>query len=179
VKMDPRIQTPLDDLRKQHDMEMAAAKGMNESFASLEQVRSVRAQLKDLKPKVNGKQKLQQSLEALDKQCTDLEGATQSSFFGLPPSGKRPENFSTLNQHFAGILGIAESTDATPTTQATAAFQELQSNSTTIHQTWGELCDHDIPELNSQLKAANLPAIYPMKPVAQKPGEVGDGDDEP
>jgi photosystem II stability/assembly factor-like uncharacterized protein len=179
VKMDPRIETSLDDLRKQHEMEMAAVKGMKESFAPLEQVKSIRAQLKDLKIRAGGKQKLQQTLDALDEQCADLEGSTQSSFFGLPPSGKRSENFSTLNQHFSNILTIAESADAAPTTQATAALQELQSDSATVHQAWNKLCDHDIPELNSQLKAAKLPALDLAKPTSEKPSEVGDGDDEP
>jgi DNA repair exonuclease SbcCD ATPase subunit len=160
-------------------MEMAAAKGINESYESLEQVKSAREQIKNLQSKTSGSQKLQQSLEALDKQCADLQGATQSAFYGLPPSGQRPEDFSTLNQHFASILTIAESADAAPTTQVSAAFQELQASAATVHQTWSKLCDHDIQELNSQLKAANLPTIDPNKPLSEKPSEVGDGDDEP
>ena len=50
--MDPRIQTSLEDLRKQHEMEMGAVEGMNDSYESLEQVKSVRAQIKDLSKKV-------------------------------------------------------------------------------------------------------------------------------
>ena len=35
VKMDPRIQTSLDDLRKLHEMQMGAVEGMNESYEAL------------------------------------------------------------------------------------------------------------------------------------------------
>jgi len=57
---------------------------------------------------------LADSLEDLDKQCAALAGATTGTFFGTPPSGKQPENFSTLNQHFGQLLGIADSADARP-----------------------------------------------------------------
>ncbi len=47
VKIDPRIKTPLADLRKQFEMESGSVEGMNKSFEALSQVRSVRAQLKE------------------------------------------------------------------------------------------------------------------------------------
>ena len=53
LKMDPRIQTSPDDLRKQFDMETGSVEGMNESYESLEQVKSVREQIKELSKKVN------------------------------------------------------------------------------------------------------------------------------
>jgi len=34
--------------------------------------------------------------------------------------------FFSLNQHFGGILAVADSADAAPTTQATAVFMELK-----------------------------------------------------
>ena len=43
--MDPRIKTPAAELRAQFEMETGAVRGMNESFKSLAQVRSVREQL--------------------------------------------------------------------------------------------------------------------------------------
>src|SRR6202035_5147389 len=98
VKMDPRIKTPLPDLQAQNAIQAGAVSGMNRTFDSLSQVQSVRAQLKESATKAKGK--LADALEDLDKQCAALTGATSSTFFGTPPSGKQPENFSTLNQHF-------------------------------------------------------------------------------
>ncbi len=107
VKIDPRIKTPLPDLQAQAALQTGAVSGMNQSFEALSQVQSVRAQLKESLSKAKGK--LADSLEDLDKQCAALAGATASTFFGTPPSGKQPENFSTLNQHFSQLLGIADS----------------------------------------------------------------------
>jgi photosystem II stability/assembly factor-like uncharacterized protein len=179
VTMDPRIQTSLDDLRKQHEMQMGAVEGMNESYEALEQVKSVREQIKELTPKVRGKEKLTKDLAALEQQCIELEGATLRSFFGLPPSAKRPENFSTLNQHFASILAIADSADAAPTTQAVAADRELDESAATLRKRWSVLREREILDLNGELKKAGLPAIDPNKPLAEKLGGASEGDDEP
>ena len=51
VEMDPRIKTPSIRLQKQFEMETGAVAGMNESFAALARVKSVRSQLKNLAAK--------------------------------------------------------------------------------------------------------------------------------
>jgi len=179
VKMDPRIQTPLDDLRKQHDMQIAAVEGMDDTFEALEQVKSVREQIKELLPKAEGKEKLSKALAVLDQQCAELEGATQRIFFGVPPTGKQPENFSTLNQHFAAILAVADSADAAPTSQAVAANQELEGSAASLRKRWSALREREILDLNAHLKKAGLPVIDPNKPLPEELGGASEGDDEP
>src|SRR5260370_25067112 len=117
--MDPRITTSPADLLKQFDMEFNCVRCMNESFETLAQVKSVRAQLKERAAKA-GQGALADAIANLDKKAAEIEGASQVAFFGLPPSGKQPENLSTLNQHFGGILAVADSADTAPTTQAAA-----------------------------------------------------------
>src|SRR5258708_34707306 len=114
--MDPRIKTPLADLRKQFEMESGSVESMNRSFEALSQVQSVRAQLKERAAKA-GKGAPADAIAALDKQAAELEGAAQSNFFGLPPGAKLPENFSSLNQHFGGILPAGDSAVWGPTPQ--------------------------------------------------------------
>jgi hypothetical protein len=180
VKIDPRITTPLVDLRKQFEMQSGSVEGMNKSFEALQQVKSLRAQLqertrvaKSLPPTLIA------SLAALDKQAGELEGGTQSRFFGLPPGAKQPENFSSLNQHFGGILGVADSADAAPTTQATAVFKELNAALEQLMARWAKIQQQDIPALNGELKKAGLAAVDPSKTSAAEPSPDADGDDEP
>ncbi len=135
VKMDPRIKTSLADLRKQFEMQSGSIEGMNETFEALAKVRSVRAQLKERAAKV-GKGALADAIASLDKQAAELEGAAQSNFFGLPPGAKQLENFSSLNQHFGGILSVADSADAAPTTQATAVYRELEGDLEKLTARW-------------------------------------------
>jgi photosystem II stability/assembly factor-like uncharacterized protein len=179
VKMDPRIQSAPEDLRKQHEIEMGAVEGMDESFEALHQVKSVRAQIKELAVKAKGKERLTKDLDTLDQQCAELEGATQREFWGVPPSGKRPENFSTINQHFAAMLAVADSRDGAPTTQGTAAYKELEENFDGLRKRWSALRERDLLDLNGELKTAGLPAIDPQKPLAQELGGASEGDDEP
>jgi hypothetical protein len=178
VEMDPRIKTPQIALGKQFEMETGAATGMNESFAALRQVKSVRSQLQDRVAKA-GKSALADAMGGLDKKCAGLEGAAQSNFFGLAPGAKPPENFSTLNQHFGGIFAVADSADAAPTTQATALYKELQAALGDLTGRWTKIRGQDIPALNVELKKAGLTAIDPEKLPDTAPSAEADGDDEP
>src|SRR6202035_3067243 len=90
LRMDPRIKTPAAELRAQFEMETGAVRGMNESFRSLAQARSVREQLAELSGEA-GTSPLSASLSAVQKKVAELEGGAESSFFGVPASGKGPE----------------------------------------------------------------------------------------
>ncbi|HEX8764741.1 MAG TPA: hypothetical protein VF740_06245, partial [Candidatus Acidoferrum sp.] len=178
VKMDARITTSLADLRKQFAMESGSVEGMNQSYEALAQVRSVRAQLQVLAARA-GKGRLAEAIATLDKKAAELEGAAQSSFYGLPPRGKQSENFSTLNQHFAGTLAVAGSADAAPTSQATAAFGELRTALESLLSVWKNAKEQDLPALNKQLKEAGLPEVEANKTQPQGPSNEPDGDDQP
>jgi len=177
VKMDPRIKTPLSDLQARAALQAGAVAGMNQSYDALSQVQSVRAQLKESIVKAKGK--LAESLEDLDKQCAALAGATTSTFFGTPPSGKQPENFSTLNQHFGQLLGIADSADGAPTTQAGKVYTDLSSDLNTLLKRWDDLKQNTVPKLSSELQKAGFAAIDSKKPLDHEMDEAGGGDDEP
>jgi photosystem II stability/assembly factor-like uncharacterized protein len=177
VKMDPRIKTSLPDLHAQAALQAGAVTGMNQSYDALSQVQSVRAQLKESVAKAKGK--LVESLEDLDKHCAALAGAATSTFFGTPPSGKQPENFSTLNQHFGQLLGIADSADAAPTIQANKVYNELSSDLNTLLKRWNELKQDTVPKLSSELQKAGLAAIDSKKPLDHEMDDAGGGDDEP
>jgi photosystem II stability/assembly factor-like uncharacterized protein len=178
VEMDPRIKTSSLALRKQFEMEAGAVAGMNESFATLARVKSVRSQLKDRAAKA-GKGAFTDSIAALDKQCAELEGAAQSNFFGVAPGAKPPENLSTLNQHFGGILAVADSADAAPTTQAAAVYKELQVALQNLTARWTKIREQDVPALNAELKKAGFAPIDPSKLLDAPPSADADGDDEP
>jgi photosystem II stability/assembly factor-like uncharacterized protein len=178
VKMDPRIKAGSLDLRKQFEMETGAVMGMNESFAALAKVRSLRAQLKERAAKA-GKSALSDAIAAVDKQAAVLEGAAQSSFFGLPPGAKQPENFSTLNQHFGNLLSVAGSADAAPTTQATAVYKELQEALAKQSSQWTKIREQDLASLNAELKKAGLASVDANKAPDTVPSDDADGDDEP
>jgi photosystem II stability/assembly factor-like uncharacterized protein len=177
VRMDPRIKTPEIDLRRQFEMEAGIVEGMNETFEALQQVRSLRPQVADRAGKAKGA--LANSLKALDKQAAELEGASQGAFFGLAPSGKQPENLSTLNQHFGQLLNVVDSADAAPTTQASAVYLELEDAVGKLLAQWEKVREADLPSLNGQLKKVHMDQLnldtQPSAPASEGAAE----DDEP
>jgi hypothetical protein len=178
LKMDPRIKTLETGLRAQFEMETGAVRGMNESFKSLAQVKSVREQF-HARATAPGAAPLAESINALDKKVAALEGGAESSFFGLPASGKHPENFSTLNQHFGNLLGVADSADAAPTTQAETVYREELEALQKLQAQWVAIRHHDIPRLNGVLAKAGQSAVDPDQPASTLPSSTGEGDDEP
>lgn len=150
---------------------------MNQSYDALSQVQSVREQLKESAKKAKGK--LAESLEDLDKQCAALAGATSSTFFGTPPSGKQPENLSSINQHFGQLLGIADSADSAPTTQASKVYAELTEELNSLLKRWNDLKQNSVPKLNSELQKASLMPLDPGKALDGDLTQAADGDDEP
>jgi len=97
----------------------------------------------------------------------------------LPPGAKQPENFYSLNQHFGGILAVADSADAAPTTQATAVFKELEEALEKLLARWAKIRQQDIPALNGELKKAGHATVDPNKALEAAPSTDADGDDEP
>jgi photosystem II stability/assembly factor-like uncharacterized protein len=178
LHMDPRIKTPAAELRAQFEMETGAVRGMNESFKSLSQVQSVGEQLAELSTSA-GNSPLSASVSAVQRKVAQLEGSAESSFFGVPASGKRPENFSTLNQHFGNLLAVADSADSAPTTQAQNAYHEEVEALKDLQSQWAAIRDQDIAQLNSALMKAGKTPINPDKPAAASIASDGDGDDEP
>jgi hypothetical protein len=131
---------------------------MNDTFAALQAVKSLRAQLVDRSHQPNARA-VAEPIAALDKKLETLAGAARQPFFGLPPAGKERENLSTLNQHFRGLLRTADSCDCAPTAQATAVWHELDAARTALAADWKAIETKDVPGLNQQLEKAGLAAV--------------------
>jgi hypothetical protein len=178
LKMDPRIRSSQAELAKQFAMQQAAARGMNESYEALAQVQSARGQVKSLSEKISTAE-LKQKLADFDKKAAALEGAAVPGFFGTPPSGRQPENFSTLNQRFGRLLGIADAADGAPTTQAESVSAELQSALSEATNRWKALKTTDLASLNDLIEKNGQKKINPEQVAGEVPAADVDGDDEP
>ena len=59
------------------------------------------------------------------------------------------------------MLELLQAADATPTTPAVTASEELQRNLKNLLGRWNELKSKDIKAINQQLRVANLPPLVP------------------
>jgi photosystem II stability/assembly factor-like uncharacterized protein len=171
IKMDPRITAPLDQLDQQFRLASRICDAMNASFASLGQVRAVRAQLRDLEHQAP-KGELADAIRALEQKVTPLEGAAA----GFGQSGHQ-DSFAQLNGQFGQMLGAVDGADAAPTQTAQDTTGDLQRALSALQNQWDDIKARDISALDDQLRRANLPIINLAATLEPEPETTGE--DEP
>ena len=156
IKMDPRVKASLEDLSAQFDLETKIAEAMHRDFQALAEVRSLRKRLKELQS--SAKPAIQAKIVELDKKAVQIEG-TPGGFgaeFLTTPAGR---GLARLNSGLNSLLGIVDSADAAPTTQAVAMFAEVQRALEEQIGRWTEIENTDLPAINQDLKQAGIPPI--------------------
>ena len=191
IRMDPRVKTSPEDLRRQFELDRKIADALHRDYEAVQQVRSLRSQLKALATFTTGSTEehredrvpdaIQKTAAALDAKAAPIEG--QAGGYGArylsTPGGR---SLARLNSGFNALVTALDTADAAPTTQQVAMFGELDKALEEQLSAWAELKAKDIPALNEQLKKAGLPPIDLQKPVpgaaAETAPEEWDQDEE-
>jgi len=159
VKMDPRVKTPPDGLAKQHAIAMQSYEGLKAVHDTVEQVRKLRSQLRDLRGRA-GKGALADSITALDTKAAQFEGAGGGSRAGGGAGrASGAPTLSRVNGELLGLMALVEGADVAPTTQAVAASEQVKRTLEQVLARWSEIKEKDIKTLNEQLVKAGLPAL--------------------
>ena len=161
IRMDPRVKTSSEDLRRQFDLDRKIADALHRDYEALQQVRSLRAQLKALASATDAIKKTAAELEAKAAPI-EGEGGDYGARYLSTPEGR---SLSRLNSGLSAVVSALDTADAAPTTQQTATFVELEKALEEQLSAWGQLKSKDIPELNEQLKKAGQSPIDLQKPV--------------
>jgi hypothetical protein len=128
VKMDPRVTTPAAGLAEKYRIATALADAIHRDFVALSEVRAARAKLAE-KMK-SGKT---DALTSLDADLASLEGASGGRRRGSA------ESLAGLNGKLAGLYAVVEGSESAPTTQAVAAWGELDEALGKALDRWKEL----------------------------------------
>jgi hypothetical protein len=156
VRMDPRVKTPKSGLEQQFALSMEMYDGQLEVIKAVDEVREVRAQIKSLQERA-GQTALSDALAALDKKVSALEGARS---FGFRRGGfGRPDTLGVMGMMLGMFLRELQAADVSPTTQMAAAVADAARTLADLMGRWSALKTRDLAELNSRLRAANLPPI--------------------
>ena len=118
VKIDPRVTTSTTDLQQQFTLSMQAYEGVKQTFAMLEEIKTLQARLKATREKTGNNKEiadLEQKLNIL------LNGNSSAPV----PMSESPLN--RLNGAFQTLLDVLQDTDAKPTTQAVFAAKDMQT----------------------------------------------------
>jgi len=170
------MKTSPEDLRRQFELDQKLADALHQDYEALQQVRSLRAQLKVLTGKIfttgsteghrenpapDAIQKTTAALEAKAAPIGGEEGGYGARYLSTPEG----RSLSRLNSGFNALVSALDTADDAPTTQQVAMFDELNKALEEQLSAWRQLKSKDVPELNEQLKKAGQPPIDLQKPV--------------
>ena len=191
VRMDPRVKTSPDDLRCQFELDRKIADALHRDYQAIQQVRSLRAQLKPLTEENNKNApsgqnsanrggsapvasipaEISQAAAALESKAAALEGTEggwATSFLSTPQG----RSLARLNAGFSAVLTALDSADAAPTTQQSEMFDELDKALAGQLAAWNQIKTKDVPDFNELLRKAGWPSLDPQKPSEEKAGQV-------
>ena len=156
IRMDPRVKTPPDGLRQQFATEIRIVEAMRQDHAAVEEVRSLRAQLKRLEG--NRKKPLSDSILALDSKAAELEGASggYGSVFLKDAAGR---SLVRLNEALNQLLGALDGADAAATSQQLDMVNQVEAALEQQRAAWKRLKERDLAAVNRQLRQATLKEI--------------------
>jgi hypothetical protein len=164
IRMDPRVKTSPDDLRRQFELDRKIADALHRDYQAVQQVRSLRSQLKgltDRKPSAE----IAKTIAALEAKAAALEGdeGGYGARFLSTPEGR---SLARLNAGCGAVLSALDSADAAPTTQQLAMVADLEKALGEQLTNWEQMKSKDVADLNAQLSKAGLPVIDLEKPRA-------------
>jgi photosystem II stability/assembly factor-like uncharacterized protein len=158
VKMDPRVATG--GLAQMFEISHGSYEGMRRARAGAEEVRKVRAQLKELGQQA-GNGTLKDAITALDQKIAAMAG---SGGGGRRGQGRRgggtgEMTFASIGGELESMMGLVEGADAVPTPQAVTESKELQKNLAELLERWNILKKSDISGLNEKLRQERLSVV--------------------
>jgi photosystem II stability/assembly factor-like uncharacterized protein len=143
VKMDPRVVVPLAGLLQQFELEMKITNAMNQVFDAMEDVRAARDFISGMLSNLPNEADAE-SIRALEKKLEELEG-TAAGFGATYLSTPEGRTLARLGSALNTLLGIVDSADAAPTSQAVDMFKELEEALGPQLAAWRQIHDHEMP----------------------------------
>jgi photosystem II stability/assembly factor-like uncharacterized protein len=150
VRMDPRVEATPGDLQAMLVAQQRAAADLAANYDALQQIRTMRKQLKALKD--SGPETARPAAAQLEAKLATLEGGTASK---PPAPGVSPSRgVATLHSWLNQVYGTFDSADAAPTVQALAMLGELEKASSEQLKELKQLREGPLVDLNQQLRQA-------------------------
>jgi photosystem II stability/assembly factor-like uncharacterized protein len=162
IKMDPRVKTSSEDLRKQFDLLMKLRDREEEMNAAILGIRDLRAQLQALEKRLGAAEQtksvtgsgaeLRKKIAAIEEELIQVNATAQEDEANYP---------TKLNSKLGYLTGVVDSADTAPTESEIAVFAELDKQVDAQLVRWREVLSKDLPALNDAMRKANVPSVAP------------------
>jgi len=158
VKMDPRVKTLAPGLLQQYTLSKQLYESVLDAQAALEQLRAVRAQIKDRTASAGA---AGEALAAFDKKAQAIEG--QAPAFGggggRGAAAGGPDTLTSVSTSMTQLMVQLQGADVTPTTQLVAAVSDRRAAFTGLMSKWRALSGAELTALNKTLTGAGASAL--------------------
>ena len=160
VTMDPRVKVTQADLVAQFEASQRAASLGDELAPLLAQGASIKKQMKDLAPKLEGKSELMSSVSELQKDMDTLLGPPPTDY-GTPVIPVQTDHASLryFMTSLRQVQSALQSADAAPTPDQMKALTGLEGPARAALAGWQKIVTLDLPQLNQQLQRAGLATL--------------------
>jgi len=167
VQEDPRIHVSVDDLQKQFDFSQQINARITAAHDAVNQIREMHTQLEALEKRLAGNDKAKAADDAakeLDKKLAAVEDALIQP---KSTSGEDPLNYPVMiADQMLALTSTVDSADTAPTQSARDVFDLLNKQLDAQLDTYRQLKEKDLVELNHQIRNANVPAIGVVPPAS-------------
>lgn len=162
VKMDPRVKTSEEDLRKHFDLMVKLSDRQDQMNKVILGIRDLRTQLLGFENRLGGRE----DAKSLISTSSDLRkkiGAIEEELIQVNATASEDEaNYPTrLNSKFGYLGQVVDSADAAPTAAEFAVLAELDPQLEAQLAKWREALSKDVPALNDAMQKNNIPLIAP------------------
>jgi len=168
VKMDPRVQTSAEDLRKQFDLLLKMRDRQDELNKVVIAIREMRGQLLAVekrlgsgeaeKPLIASSADLRKKMSAVEEELVQVNGKSSEDFANFPVK---------LDNKFSALQNLADGADTAPTAAELAVFADIDQRFEAQLAKWRELLAKDLPAINDAMQKHNVALIAPSAPAAK------------
>jgi hypothetical protein len=122
VKMDPRVKTPMTDLKQQLDLSLKCYNAQKKCI-------ELSKEISDYRDKIKSKLQSDSSLKNIDTALALLQNNRE----------KGSLSFAKLNGDFASVSNVLQDADVVPTLRSIDAVKQLQNNLQSLENKWQQL----------------------------------------
>jgi len=168
IKKDPRLETTQADFAKQLELQLKIRDKFSETSEAILQIRDVRKQVDDIanrmKDQPSGKT-IGDAAKALKSKLTAIE---EELYQTKNQSSQDPLNYPIrLNNKLAALGGVVASSDAAPTDQSIAVYDDLVGRINIQLQKLADTIRTDVPAFNKLVREQDIPAVVVKTKPAQ------------
>jgi photosystem II stability/assembly factor-like uncharacterized protein len=160
IKMDPRVKTSPEDLRKQYDLLSKLRDTQDEMNKAILGIRDLNNQLQALEKRLAS---VKESKAVADN-CAELRKkarAIEEELIQVNATAQEDEaNYPTkLNSKLGYLSSVADSADTAPTRAELEVFAELDKQLQAELNKWREVLSKDLPTLNDSMRKQDIAVV--------------------